>query len=143
MNDSELYGFGFEGVTFGYASMDSTTPAALRAFAGGALDSFYAATLTAEHAGFVGGGDYLTIEATGFELQWNDNTGRWPLDMGPAVVDWAVTFPAVDSDLDGEAGTSRQADSHGCKGRGRPGHLRRTWATTATSVRRWVCSMPK
>ncbi|MGV2341023.1 MAG UNVERIFIED_CONTAM: hypothetical protein LVR18_45890 [Planctomycetaceae bacterium] len=102
MNDSDLYGFGFEGVTSGYASMDSTTPAALRAFAGGALDSFYAATLTAEHAGFVGGGDYLTIEATGFELQWNDNTGRWPLDMGPAVVDWAVTFPAVDSDLDGK-----------------------------------------
>jgi hypothetical protein len=31
MNDSELYGFGFEGVTFGYASMDSTTPAALLA----------------------------------------------------------------------------------------------------------------
>jgi hypothetical protein len=26
MNDSDLYGFGFEGVTFGYASMDSTTP---------------------------------------------------------------------------------------------------------------------
>ncbi|MFM9067371.1 MAG: hypothetical protein ACKOUR_08595, partial [Planctomycetota bacterium] len=101
MNDDDLYGFGFEGVTFGYAQMDSTTPEFLRALAGDALDSFYAATLTAEHAGFVGGGDYLKIEATGFELQWNDNTGRWPLDMGPAVVDWAVTFPAVDSDLDG------------------------------------------
>jgi hypothetical protein len=107
------------------------------------LDSFYAATLTAEHAGFVGGGDYLTIEATGFELQWNDNTGRWPLDMGPAVVDWAVTFPAVDSDLDGKLEPVGKPIRTGAKDAGGREHLRVHGPRRQPASGRWVCSMPQ
>ncbi|MEY2724978.1 MAG: hypothetical protein RLZZ458_845, partial [Planctomycetota bacterium] len=96
-----LYGFGFANVDFGFAMMKSTTPSELLGPIGDALDTFYAATMTADTAAVVGFGNLLDLDVTGLELQWNDNFGRWPLDMGPAVVDWQYSFPAEDRDFDG------------------------------------------
>ncbi|WP_146183252.1 hypothetical protein, partial [Limnohabitans sp. Bal53] len=102
---SGLFGFAFEGVDFAYANMQTTLPAVLKAPFLGALDGFYAAKLNAQSAAFVGGGEILNVEAKNLELRLNDNDANWfpgtPLEMGPAVIDWAASFPADD-----EAGTA-------------------------------------
>jgi hypothetical protein len=109
----DLFGFAFHNVEFGFSWAWTSNPSLLIPSIYNPLQSFFGATMSAQNAEFVGGGDVLQFSGTGFELQWNDNFGRWPMGMGPAVIDWATSYPSSSADGVGKPIPTGQTDENG------------------------------
>ncbi|MEW6158034.1 MAG: hypothetical protein AB1813_11415, partial [Verrucomicrobiota bacterium] len=82
----DLFGFGIQGVTFGFGQFTHDLPIDF-------LPNFTAFKATAEEFAFYGGGDLF--ELTAQDITVEVNTGdAWPGGLGPPVIDWELSFPS-------------------------------------------------